>query len=194
MRCGWGWNGRPVGQVMVSGGDEDELAGTGVGTTEDAVAGEGGVAVGGKLEVEVEVLHGVGEGLEALVAANEAEGGDALGGDVEFDAGPALSGGFEGSGELVDALALEFEGGVGDGSERELTDGDSAAVFVGGVGGLGAGGGGSGGRDLESLVVSSPMSFWTAAASEPRSPLEARWSWWRASGRWFWASRIMPRW
>ena len=72
---------------------------------EDAAADEAGVAGGGELEIEVEMLDGVGEGLEALVAADDAEGGGALGGDVELDGGPALAGGFDvAAGELVGAL------------------------------------------------------------------------------------------
>ena len=89
------------------GGDEDELTGGVFVAAKDAAADEAGVAGEWDLEVEVEVLNGVRERLEAIVVGDDADGGDTLGGDFHFDVGPSEPGRFDGTaGETVGAFIL----------------------------------------------------------------------------------------
>ena len=117
-------SGPVVGRVGggAGGGVEDELAFGVLAADQDAATDEAGVAGGWDLEIEVEVLNGIGEGLQALVVGDDAEGGGALRGDFELNGGPADAGRFDGTaGHGVRALLLEFHGGI---------------VFENGVGGF----------------------------------------------------------
>src|ERR1700728_930046 len=110
-----------AGESVTGGGDKDKLAGGIVVAAEDATGDGPGGAGGGQLQIEIEVLDAIGEGLETLVVGDDAEGGYALGGDLQLNGGPAEAGWFDGAArEFIGAVLLELQGGT---------------IFEGGVGG-----------------------------------------------------------
>lgn len=97
-----------LGVERALGWDKDELTGGAGVATEDAAADEVCVAVWGDFEIEIEVLDGVGEGLQTIVPLHDADGVGALGGEFEFYRCPALAGGCDfAASEAVGALILQ---------------------------------------------------------------------------------------